>query len=88
MAAPPGAPATLAGWAVFTGEVDAYLKDRFGLRHAMIKLHKDLTHPVLLKINSAALVRSVIDTAANLRIDVEVTMEPIRDPDRAFRKEI
>jgi len=52
----PGAPTALAGWVALPGEVDAYLRDRFGLRHAMIKLHKDLTHPVLLKVNTAALI--------------------------------
>ena len=31
------------------GQVDAYLKDHFGLRHAMIRLHKDLAKPVLFK---------------------------------------
>ena len=37
-------------------EIDAYLNDRFGLRERMIRLHKDLTHPVLLKVNTAALI--------------------------------
>ena len=56
LAPPPAAPADFAGWSKLPGEVDAYLKDRFGLRHAMINLHKDLTHPVLLKVNTAALI--------------------------------
>ena len=56
LAPPPAAPDDLAGWIALPGQVDAYLKDRFGLRHAMIKLHKDLTHPVLLKVNTAALI--------------------------------
>jgi alginate O-acetyltransferase complex protein AlgJ len=55
-APPPAAPAGVAGWIKLPGEVDAYLKDRFGLRHAMIRLHKDLTNPVLLKVNTAALI--------------------------------
>ena len=36
--------------------MDAYLNDRFGLRERMIRLHRDLTHPVLLKVNTAALI--------------------------------
>src|SRR5271167_4881639 len=52
----PGLSLSLDELAALPGQVDAYLKDRFGLRHAMIKLHKDLTHPVLLKVNTAALV--------------------------------
>ena len=56
LAAAPAPPEGLAGWITLPGEVDAYLRDRFGLRHAMIKLHKDLTHPVLLKVNTAALI--------------------------------
>jgi alginate O-acetyltransferase complex protein AlgJ len=56
LAPPPAAPDDLAGWIKLPGQVDAYLKDRFGLRHAMINLHKDLTHPVLLKVNTAALI--------------------------------
>ncbi len=56
LAPPPDPPATLTEWSALPGEIDAYLKDRFGLRHAMIKLHKDLTHPVLIKVNTAALI--------------------------------
>ena len=56
LAARPTAPATLSEWIALPGEVDAYLKDRFGLRHAMIQLHKDLTHPVVLKVNTSALI--------------------------------
>src|SRR5271165_7130892 len=52
----PAAPADLADLIALPGEVDDYLKDRFGLRHAMIKLHRDLSHPVLLKVNTAALI--------------------------------
>jgi hypothetical protein len=46
-APPPAAPEGLAGWIQLPFQVDSYLKDRFGLRHAMIKLHNDLTGPVL-----------------------------------------
>jgi alginate O-acetyltransferase complex protein AlgJ len=56
LAPPPAAPDDLAGWIKLPGQVDAYLKDRFGLRHAMIKLHKDLTHPVLFKVDIGALI--------------------------------
>ena len=48
----PTAPKSLAGYAAFPGQVDAYLKDHFGLRHAMIRLHKDLAKPVLFKGNN------------------------------------
>jgi|SRR5271165_148287 len=48
----PTAPESLAGYAAFPGQVDAYLKDHFGLRHAMIRLHKDLAKPVLFKGNN------------------------------------
>jgi alginate O-acetyltransferase complex protein AlgJ len=42
-------------WRTLPKQVDAYLKDRFGLRHAMINLHRDLTQPVLLKPNTIIL---------------------------------
>ncbi len=51
LAPTPSAPATLTDWLALPGQVDAFLKDRFGLRHAMISLHKDLTHPVFQKVN-------------------------------------
>jgi hypothetical protein len=51
----PDAPESLSGLAALPGQIDAYLKDHFGLRHAMIKLHHDLSHPVFLKVNTAAL---------------------------------
>ena len=50
---PPDSPSDLLS---LPKEVDAYLNDRFGLRERMIRLHKDLTHPVLLKVNTAALI--------------------------------
>src|SRR5271165_7427870 len=52
LAPAPAAPATVAEWSAFPGQVDAYLKDHFGLRHAMIRLHKDLAKPVLFKGNN------------------------------------
>ncbi len=33
--------------AALPGQIDAFLKDHFGLRHAMIQLHHDLTKPML-----------------------------------------
>ena len=55
LAPPPAWPTDLAGWTALPREVDAYVKDRFGLRHAMIKLHRDLSHPLVMKVNTAAL---------------------------------
>jgi len=52
----PDPPGSLAGLADLPGQVDAYLNDHFGLRHAMIKLHRDLSHPVVMKVNTAAMV--------------------------------
>ena len=46
LAPAPKRPATLAQWAELPGEIDAYLKDHFGLRFRMIRLHKDLTQPM------------------------------------------
>ena len=43
----PATPTSLAELVAFPGEVDAYLKDRFGLRRAMIRAHRDLTKPML-----------------------------------------
>src|SRR5579863_8628258 len=43
----PDAPRDWRDLRAFPGEVDAYLKDHFGLRQAMIHLHQDLSHPVL-----------------------------------------
>ena len=43
----PEAPRSLADLRALPSEIDAYLKDHFGLRQAMIRLHRDLSHPVL-----------------------------------------
>jgi alginate O-acetyltransferase complex protein AlgJ len=43
----PEAPRSLEALRAFPGEVDAYLKDHFGLRQTMIHTHRDLSHPVL-----------------------------------------
>ncbi len=56
LAPAPSLPESADGLAALPGQIDAWLDDRFGLRHAMIKLHRDLSHPVLLKVNTAALV--------------------------------
>ena len=42
-------------WLKLPKQIDAYLSDHFGLRERMIRLHRDLTHPVLLKVNTAVL---------------------------------
>ncbi|MGH6797463.1 MAG: alginate O-acetyltransferase AlgX-related protein, partial [Roseiarcus sp.] len=52
----PKSPDSPGDWLTLPKQIDAYLKDRFGLRERMIRLHKDLTHPVLLKVNTAALI--------------------------------
>jgi alginate O-acetyltransferase complex protein AlgJ len=52
----PRPPYSLGDWLSLPKQVDAYLDDRFGLRERMIRLHKDLTHPVLLKVNTAVLI--------------------------------
>jgi len=49
-------PETLAGVSALPGEVDAYLKDHFGLRAKMIRAHKDLTKPIIETGNSDVLV--------------------------------
>jgi hypothetical protein len=43
----PDAPLSLGALRAFPGEADAYLKDHFGLRQAMIHTHRDLSHPLL-----------------------------------------
>jgi alginate O-acetyltransferase complex protein AlgJ len=52
----PSAPHGLADLSALPRQIDAYLSDSFGLRRAMINLHKDLSHPVILKVNTAALI--------------------------------
>ena len=47
LAPPPRWPATGAGWLALPAALDAYLKDHFGLRQALIRAHKDLTKPML-----------------------------------------
>ncbi len=55
-AAAPPAPVTLTDWFALPPQIDSYLKDRFGLRSAMIRLHKDLTRPVFQKVNPYILI--------------------------------
>ncbi|MGH7935676.1 MAG: hypothetical protein ACREF8_01545, partial [Chthoniobacterales bacterium] len=43
----PEPPQSWEGLTALPGQVDAYLADRFGLRGKMIRLHKDLTKPLL-----------------------------------------
>jgi hypothetical protein len=52
----PPAPETLAAWTALPGQIDAFLKDRFGLRHVMIRAQKDLAKPLIAKGNSSVLV--------------------------------
>jgi len=47
---------SLASLSALPGEVDAYLKDHFGLRAKMIRAHKDLTKPILETGNKDVLV--------------------------------
>jgi alginate O-acetyltransferase complex protein AlgJ len=42
----PNAPDSPGDWLTLPKEIDAYLKDHFGLREKMIRLHKDLTKPL------------------------------------------
>ena len=51
----PKPPDNFTDWLGLPKRIDAYLDDRFGLRERMIRLHKDLTHPVLFKVNTAVL---------------------------------
>ena len=55
-AAAPKPPAGPGDWLALPKQIDAYLDDRFGLRERMIRLHRDLSHPVLFKVNTAVLI--------------------------------
>src|SRR5271154_4949999 len=48
----PRAPGTWVAFLALPSEIDAYLRDRFGLRQKMLRLHKDLTKPLLIKENN------------------------------------
>jgi hypothetical protein len=56
LAAAPKAPESLQGLLALPAQVDEYLKDHFGLRHRLIRLHTDLTRPLLAKGNSFVLI--------------------------------
>jgi len=43
----PGVPESGEAWLALPGRLDAYLKDHFGMRSALIRAHKDLTKPIL-----------------------------------------
>ena len=47
LAPPPKPPGSRADWLMLPAETEAFLKDHFGLRQAMIRAHKDLTKTVL-----------------------------------------
>ena len=47
LAATPAAPKRWGDWLALPASTDAFLKDHFGLRHAMIQTHHDLTKPML-----------------------------------------
>jgi alginate O-acetyltransferase complex protein AlgJ len=47
LAPAPRLPETGADWLALPAELDAYLRDHFGLREALIRTHKDLTKPML-----------------------------------------
>jgi alginate O-acetyltransferase complex protein AlgJ len=49
-------PDTPGDWLTLPREVDVYLKDRFGLREKMIRLHKDLTKPLFFEDSNVAVI--------------------------------
>ena len=56
LAPAPGLPLSVAQWLALPAGLDAYLKDHFGLRQALIRAHKDLTKPMLGTGSDAVLV--------------------------------
>jgi len=56
LAAAPNAPASSADWLALPGRIDAFLRDHFGLREALIRAHKDLTKPLLGLGNDSVLI--------------------------------
>src|ERR1700742_474656 len=56
LAPAPRLPTTQEGWFALPGAVDAYLKDHFGLRQALITAHRELTKPMLGFGNDSVLV--------------------------------
>jgi alginate O-acetyltransferase complex protein AlgJ len=56
LAPAPQMPGSSVGWLALPKEVDAYLRDHFGLREVLIRAHKDLTKPMLGFGNDSVLV--------------------------------
>ena len=56
LAPAPRLPTTGASWLALPAAVDAYLKDHFGLRDALITAHRELTKPMLAFGNDSVLV--------------------------------
>jgi alginate O-acetyltransferase complex protein AlgJ len=52
----PVLPKNMEAMLAFPEQADAYLKDHFGLRQRMIRLHRDLTRPVLLGASKFAVI--------------------------------
>lgn len=75
----PKSPDSPGDWLTLPKEVDAYLKDRFGLREKMIRLHKELTKPLWSKGNGAVV------TGASGRMYAEADDMLAQSAGRAFR---
>jgi hypothetical protein len=56
LAPPPAKPGSGADWLALPTALDAYLRDHFGLRQALIQAHKELTKPMLGMGDDAVLV--------------------------------
>ncbi|MGH6798905.1 MAG: alginate O-acetyltransferase AlgX-related protein [Roseiarcus sp.] len=56
LAPAPRMPGSSAAWLALPRQVDAYLRDHFGLRQMLIRVHKDLTKPLLGFGNNSVLV--------------------------------
>ena len=56
LAPAPKAPASGSDWLRLSREADAYLRDHFGLRQALIRAHKDITRPLLGLGNDSVLI--------------------------------
>ncbi len=52
----PQAPASGEDWLILPRSIDAYLRDHFGLRQALIRAHKDVTRPLLGLGNDSVLI--------------------------------
>ncbi len=56
LAPPPRPPGSGADWLALPAELDAYFRDHFGLRQALIRAHKELTKPMLRMGDASVLV--------------------------------